>query len=746
MKRVLSVLLCVFIAVTLLTSCGSNSNSLDINVKSGGLTAVSSPSFSDDINDAAPEKYKAVADNSSFTLYADLSTGDFAVFSKADGIYHYSGQWAALDENDPISELNFGRVKTDLVSLIAINYVQLSTIAGTAVPFYQNSYAYSVINNNVTVECIKDGYRATFLFSDIDAYIPVEITLKGDGINARIVGEGIKSGDDYLVTSISLLPGFMAGYEKEKGYCFVPSGCGALIPFNCGRGDTTVFDGAVYGNDTALSVDEYEGVKKDILIPVYGIKYPDFAVCAIINEGDVYANIEANANASTTCFTRVFSKYKTAEIEKTTLFESNFENQRIIYGVEQRKEFTDFSVDYHFLYGKSANYSGMAKTYRDYLGLNGSADVPKLSLTLYGAAYKKASFMGIPYSKDIALTSFDGVVDILSYLDGVPAVVNMIGFNGTGIDNIKMKTKLSPASVLGGKSGFNRLDDYLKTNNIEAYYDLNFLTFKKSSIGYSVYSDVCRSIFNTRTPIYKFMRSTYVPVNNEDPSYLTVPETVYGAAKEFLNSYKASAGLSYTGLGTSLYSDFKSGGNRRTTVEVFKALLDSASKENKIALEGANAYTYPYIERIFSLPVTSDGNVLFDRDIPFIQMVLHGVKSYSAEQGADILDCIAFGADPAYCGIKSDDGELFETNFNWLYGTTYTNWIDEAKSNFSKYSSVYSSLYNQKLISYSISKGVSKSTFENGTSVYVNRNSFDSEIDGIRLKAKDFAVVGVKEK
>ena len=744
MKRLLSVLLCTFLIVSLLTSCGSN-RELNITVKSNGLSAVSNAQFSDEIKDAAPEEYTAVADNSSFTLYANLSTGDFAVYSKKDSVYHYSGQWEALDKENPISELNFGRVKTDLVSLIAINYVQLSTIAGTAVPFYQNSYAYAVINNHVTVETIKNGYRATFLFSDIEAYIPVEITLTEDGINARIIGEGIKSGEDYLVTSISLLPGFMAGYEKDKGYCFVPSGCGALIPFNCGRGDTTTYDNAVYGNDTALSVDEYEGVKKDILVPVYGIKYPDkFAVCAIIGEGDVYANIEACANGSTTCFTRIFSKYTTAVIEKTTLFESNFENQRIIYGVEQRKEFTDFSVDYHFLYGKSANYSGMANTYRKHLNLESSVSEPKLSLTLYGAAYKKASFMGIPYSKDIALTSFDGVVDILSAFEGTKTALNLIGFNGTGIDNIKIKAKLSPASVLGGKSGFSRLNDYLKSNNIEAYYGLNFLTFKKSGGGYSVYSDVCRSIFNTRTPIYKFMRSTYVPVNNEDPSYLTVPEMVYDASEEFLGSYDSDTGISYTGLGTKLYSDFKSGGNRRITVEVFKALLGSASKENKIALEGANAYTYPYLNRIFSLPLTSDGNVLFDRDVPFIQMVLHGVKSYGAEEGADILDCIAFGADPSYVGIESDDGELFETNFNWLYGTTYTNWIDEAKDNFSKYSSVYSSLYSEKLVDYKIAGGVSKSTFENGTAVYVNRNSFDSKMDGVKVKAKDFTVVGVK--
>ena len=742
MKRILSVLLCAVLIVSLLCGCASGFDYSKLNIASTGLSAQGGAQFSDDVNALAPENYTAVADNSSFTLYADLKTGDFAVLNKADGVYRYSGQTDVLDQENPISELNFGRIKTELVSLISINYVQLSTIAGTAVPFYQNSYAYCVINNKVTTERIKDGYRATFFFSDIEAYVPVEITLTESGICARIVGEGFKSGEDYLITSVSLLPGFMAGYEQNEGYCFVPSGCGAIIPLNSGRGDTTSFDEPVYGKDTALSVDEYKDNTKSISVPVYGIKDGDFAVAAVITEGDVYARIKANANSSTTCYTRIFAEYTTAVIDSTTLFESNFENQRIIYGAEQREGFSDFAVEYSFLYGDKANYAGMAQVYRDYLNLSGSAEAPKLALTFYGAAYKKASFLGIPYSKNIALTTFDDVVGILGEFDSAKTAVNLIGFNGTGIDNKKITAKLSPSSTVGGKGGFKRLDNYVKSNNIEAYYELNFLTFKTSGGGYSVYSDVCRSIFNTRTPIYKFMRSTYVPVNNENPSYLTTPSGVYNAINKFLGTYNYSMGISYTGLGTSLYSDFKSGGNRLITSLIVKEALSETSGKAKVALENANAYTYPYVSRILSVPMSSDGNVLFSTDVPFLQMILHGTRSYSAEFGASYLDCIAFGADPSYYGIKSEDGELFESTFNWLYGATYTNWIDEAKSAFSKYDSVYSKLYGKKLVDYYIEDGVSKSVFEDGSVVLVNRGDTDASVDGVTVKAKDFAVRG----
>ena len=743
MKRIIASFLCAAVLVVSFCSCSKKILPTGISVKSAGLSdTVALPEFSDEVKAFAPEEYDVVADNSSLSLFANLTTGDFALYDKAHAVYHYSGKWEVLDPENPISELNFGRIKTDLVSLISINYVQLSTIAGTAVPFYMNSYAYCIMNNKVTVDTIKDGYRATFFFSDIEAYISVEIVLKEDGISARIVGSEIKTGNDYLITSISLLPGFMAGYEKNDGYCFVPSGSGALIPLDSGRGDTTEYKEPVYGEDTALAVDEYKGPAKNIYVPVYGIKENDYAITAIISEGDVYADIQANANGLTTCYTRVYSTYTTSSIESTTLFESNFENQRIIYGAEQRSEFTDYTVDYHFNYGNKANYAWMAECYRDYLNLKANPEAPKLAITLYGAAYKKANFAGVPYSDDFALTSFDDVSKIVSEFESGTVALNMSGFNGTGVDTEEITPSFSPASVVGSKNDFKKLVGDLKDKKTEAYYDLNFLTFKSTGNGYSVYSDVCRSIFNTRTPIYKYMRSTYVPVNNENPSYLTVPEMVYSASANFLKSYDYSCGLSYSGLGEMLYSDFKSGGNRRVTVEIFKKLLSEASDKKGIALEGANAYTYPYISRIFSMPVTSDGNVLFSRDIPFLQMVLHGSIAYSAEYDGSVLDSIAFGADPSFYGVMYNDSELFETTFNWLYGSTYTNWLEKAKAAYKQYSSVYSGLYSEKFVDYEESDGVSVSTFSDGTKVYVNRGSSEATVDGVTVGANNYKVIG----
>ncbi|MBQ7726457.1 MAG: hypothetical protein IJT66_04860 [Clostridia bacterium] len=730
MKRNIAVILCLFL---FLTACAGN--------RSGSLTTVGKElsavkAVPAGLSDAgAPEGYTAVAENTSYRLFADLKTGDFAVWDIANEQITYSGQHEVLDPENPISELNFGRVKTDLVSLVAIQYVQISTIASTAVPFYQNSYAYCVIKNQVKVETVENGYRASFTFGDIGATVPVEITLHESGITARVVGEAITTDDDYRITSISLLPGFMAGYERDDGYLFIPSGSGALIPLSSGRGDSADYHEMVYGADKAIGLEEYEGETQQIAVPVYGFKDGNRAIFAVITAGDASAQIEAVANSSSTCFTRVFSDYVTAVIDSTTLFESNFENQRVIYGVEERQSYGDYEVAYHFLSGEDADWVGMAKLYRQKLALKQNAEEPTLMLTLYGAARRKASFLGIPYQKRISLTTFAEAKQILTdlYESGVPATLRYIGWNGNGIQNESLPVSFSPCSVLGGKSGYRSLTDGLSSMQTDAYFDVNLMTFRRSGGGFSVYSDVCKSIFHTRVPVYQFMRSTYVPVNDENPSYLLTPGNVVSAIEKVLKSTKTD-GISSGDLGGTLYSDFSAGSGREETLAAFTKIFAEAAKNHALAFDSANAYVFPYATKISSIPMTSDGNLLFCEDVPFLQMLLHGHLSYAAESAADLFDCIAYGADPQFIAIAADDSELMETAYNWLYGTDYESRAEEIKQTFKQYRDIYNSLYDAEITDYRRDGDLSKTVFATGEAVYVNRGESTREWNGVTLE------------
>lgn len=723
MKRVMAFLLCALMCFGL----------FNVSAQNGEVS-----------QNALPLGYQSVANGENIQLFADMKTGDFAVLEKNSNRIWYSGQHEVLDAENPISSLNFGRIKTELVSMLAINYVQVSTIASTAVPLYQNSYAYCVNEGGVTAKTINNGYRADYYFADLDATVPVEITLKGDTLKAEILGDQLKMGKDYRIISISLLPGFLAGDERREGYLFVPSGSGGLINFATARGENATYSEMVYGDDVAIEQEEYEGEKIDISVPVYGIKSGETAVSAVITAGDSSARITAEADSLSSSFTRVFSEYITSIIDSTTLFESNYENQRIIYGAENRDKYIDYSVEYTFLFGNEADYSGMAKVYRDYLNLSPRAEKPSLRVTLYGAAEKKASFLGIPYNKTVSLTSFSQAQQIAEELKEKVEDVSLIykGWSNSGINNKKSASKVSPVRVLGGASGLKKLDKFLKNEQIDAYLDVDLMLIKKSGNGFSLYSDVCKSIFNTRTPIYDYMRSVYVPVNNRDPYYLLTPDNVKKAADKFLKGYKYDTGISFAGLSNSLYSDFKNGKEREDCMKTSQKVLEKAQKNSKIALSAPNAYALKYADSVYDIPMSHDGNLLFDKSVPFLQMVLHGSVSYSASNSASILDCIEYGADPAYYGIYIDANELFETDYNWLFGTTYDNWKDEAVEAFKEYKAVYSQLYDKKIVSHSSENGISKTVFEDSTVVLVNRTESSAEVNGVSVEPNGFAVIG----
>lgn len=691
--------------------------------------------------------YQAVAENDAFVLYADPKTGDFVLEDTAAGRLWTSGQWDVLNQDSPAYDLNVGRIKTDLVSMLAVEFVQVSTIASTATPTNQNSYAYSVVKGGVTVETVENGYRAYYTFGDIGVTVPVEVLLTDGGISARIIGDEIRMGEKYWITSIQLLPGFMAADDRyDDGYLFVPSGSGALIDLNAGRGGLTSYSEMVYGDDAALEVEESTGPTRDILVPVYGLKAGDGGITAIITQGDKTANINAESNSDDTSFSRVYAEYVTAIVDDTTLFESDYFNQRVIHGIEQRESFGDFQVDFTVMRGE-AGYDEMARIYREYLiggGLEKKAGAPELFVTLYGAATRKASFLGIPYTKTFALTSFSDAQDILSDLNASGAAVSLqyVGWNNGGVENKKVASKFAPVGVLGGKSGYKALDVFLDGSANTAYFDLDPITIRKSGGGFSALSDVVKTIFNVRTPQYKYMRSVYVPVNNENPWYLLNSAKALTAVEKFVKSDSYGNGVSLYGPGEMLYSDFgKNPISRAETVENYRAMF-AALAERPTAVNSGNAYTYPYADKIYALPTSSDGNVLFSRSVPFVQMVLHGYLSYGAESGDDLLDCIAFGAAPAFSGIAIDDSQLMETSFNWLYGSSYANWAQQAKDSFAAYNEVYASLYDQVIVSYEETDGFSKTVFENGTAVLVNRSKQPVTADGVEVPARDYRVIG----
>lgn len=376
---------------------------------------------------------------------------------------------------------------------------------------------------------------------------------------------------------------------------------------------------------------------------------------------------------------------------------------------------------------------------------------PALAVNLYGAGTRKASFLGVPYTQTFAMTTFAQAQALLEDLRAGGAehvVVRYQGWTGNGMQNKTIPVKAKPVGKLGGKRGLDDLLAYLENTQTENYMDVDFLSIRSSGNGFSVLNNTVKSLFNTRTAQYRYMLSVQVPVLTENPWYLLRPDLLQSASSRMAQAWDGRAGVSLAGMGEALYSDFsKKSVTRAQTAAYFTATAGDFA-DTKVAVSAGNAYMLTAASRIFDLPQTNNGHLLFDRSVPFMQMVLHGYLPYTSEdinrltdKKEALLTCIETGSDPYFCGMALSAAELIETGFSDLYSSTYEGWSEEAKNLYAAYREVYASLYDQPITGHRVTEeGVAVTTFANGTRIYVNRSGEAQEADGVRIAAESYIV------
>lgn len=746
--------LCLLVTLAMLLSCGIIGESAAATENTSDVVTSENQTTSGSVQEI-PSGYSKVASNSNCTLFADMKTGDF-IFKDNKS----SKLWCStpLDVNKDTQTK--GSKRTAIRSLITVEYVDMKTAAITAVPSEVNSYAGSVQGGNYKVLNIDNGIRVEFTFKDEKFFVPVEIVLKDDCLSFTVKSSEITMSGDNWITSVSVLPALCATGRSDQGYMFVPSGSGALINLNNGKDKYSEYSQTVYGEDAAIEKDEATNNTESIIMPVYGVKSGSDALTAVITKGAESAEIHSNITAKAMSYNLVYSKCIYGIIDSTQLFETDYFNMRTIYRVEQRDKFDDYEVCYYSLSGDNANYIGMANTYRNYLISNNllqkDVSAPSLNINLYGGATKEASFLGIPYEKYFAMTTFTQAKEILADLKQLGTeniTLRYTGWNNSGLENKKVNSSFNPLSVLGGKSGFKSLNNYCSDNSISTYFNVDFSSIRKSGRGISALSETSQNLFKSRTPQYNYMLSVKVPTLTENEWYLVRPQLLNSVSNKFQKSfakYSNKAGVSLSYIGNSLYSDFsKQGSTRIQSAQYYKNLMSGYANGN-LGVDYGNSYTYQFADRIFELPQTSGNYLIFDATVPFCQIVLHGFINYTSQdlnrqddlQNA-MLKCIEQGSDPYFCGMYLDSSELIETNFNELYSSNYSMWSEQAASVFKNYNSVYSKLYDQKIADYTkLNEYVTKTTYENGKSVYVNYSDTDQTVDSITIEAKSFSVKG----
>lgn len=735
------------------------------------LTAVPSIGFSQVKAEGVPQQigiteetdeeyladYTLIAENSGLAMYADLEKGHIALENKNSGAFWYSVP------NDFLTDrITTGEKRTDIFSELVVGYLEKSGENGAVDTVTVNSHTDCVRNGTVKVEKKDKGIRSEYTFGSINTVIPVEYTLTDRGLSASIPLDEIKSDDEFILVNIALLPYFGAGNSTDNGYLFIPDGCGAIINFNNGVKTVSGYSAYVYGEEPSKDTDSKKTETETVHMPVYGIQKNGEALFAVITEGDSMASIKAKNGNSEMGYNSVWSQAELAVLSRTMLYEENWQNRTTISKAAMASRSVNrYTVDYTFLSGSDADYTGMAKTYREFLinekGLKtAESSGGALALSFYGAADKEAYFIGIPYTKTLALTSFKKAQEMLETLKekGVDkTAVQYFGVFGTVL-NSKLQTGAAPLNKLGGKSGFKELNKYIEENGGELYPELDYIRFRKGAGGYTKNGSSSKNAFGYTAKQYEYLRSIYVRNDSLDSYLLLSPAKLTGLADKLLNKYASldASGASMSAAGQLCYSDFdEKNGVYRSDISgiyegIFKKYRDSGIK---LAFSDANAYAFPYADRIYSAPSSSGSYYIFDKDVPFYQIVLHGLVHLTGEpitSAADRETALLFSAETGsellFDGISQDASVLSGTRYDYLYSTTFDLWCDTAAEMYARLKPLLEKTEKSTITAHTETGELAVTVYENGTKVYVNYGYNTVEYDGVSVPARDFAVVG----
>ncbi|MDR1892439.1 MAG: DUF5696 domain-containing protein [Oscillospiraceae bacterium] len=684
--------------------------------------------------------------NERSSLRVDTESGYLFVQDKLTGRIWQSNPSDA--END---EIAVGMMRTNLRAQLIVTYIESNNTNRV------NNYVASTGRGGARYEIGSDYIRAEYTFVNEGFSIPVTYRLTEDGFSARILTEKITESGACKINSIQLLPFFGAGGLEEDGYIFIPDGCGALIRFNNGKSDYSQYEKAMYGGDMTFSAKTQSGYEENLLLPVFGLKSGEGAFAAVITRGAELALLSAGVSGALCSYNRVYSSVVYRETRTVNLQDHTGHNVSSLFTALDVVSESAYEVTYHFLKKENADYAGMAAVTRDWLserGVNGDlADSVRLFVDFYGAVQKEKAFLGIRYTGSQKLTDFSQAQLILEDLVGRGVDSITAGYRYFSADAIsgKLSAKVTPCAALG--SGFSQLLAWTRDYDIGLFPYADFVRFSKNGNGYSHFRGVSLGLDLSVTKRYPYSMVSNTQDKSRPAIYLAAPDKFKAAQKllvKTLDKTKAEGVLLDESVNM-LYSDFSRSGFQRDRAASAMQTVYTALRENgaKLVMSAPNAYAIPFAAQVTDCPMNSSRYLLFDEEVPVLQMVFSGLIDYSSRavniggySDEDMLRLIETSTQPKFALIYEPGSVLLRTDLDMLYGATYTDCADTLELWYGILNDIYAQTAGAEIIGHGKKDGLARTVYDNGKIVYVNYGDADAEADnGQIVKARSFCVV-----
>ncbi|MBB6673566.1 DUF5696 domain-containing protein [Cohnella nanjingensis] len=593
--------------------------------------------------------------------------------------------------------------------------------------------------------------------------IPIEYRLDGGSLVVTVPAGQIKESKGYQIRSLELLNFFGAAGTNEQGYMLVPDGSGSLIDLNNGKFKEEVYVQRVYGDDENLNSRRRGQVAESARLPVFGLKSGDAAWLAVIEKGDGIASIQADVSGRQNAYNHVYASFQLRGEDWLDIYKGNtVDSVKLL--TDSRYE-GDLQVRYSFLSDGDANYSGMAKRYREKLVQDGVlkplAVGPNLPfyLDVLGAVDKRKSFLGIPYKGMVPMTTFEQAGQIADQLKskGISNLqMRYVGWFNGGM-NHKVPAHVKADADLGSKSDLKKLADRLQSMGGKLYPDVAFQHVLRDDRNFKPASDAARFVTREQAMLSPIDRGFSAMNNLRGDFYLLSPAKLPYFVDRFIDGYKRYGldAVSLRDLGDLLHADYRVSRVvfRDTAKNVVTEQLDKLKAQYpNLLLTGGNAYALRYADQLVNVPMGSSGFNIADQTIPFYEMVLHGYKEYAGspinlddeQDTADhLLRSIEYGAAPHFMWTYESSSRLKFTPYDAMFSTHYADGLDSAADMYAKANKELAGLQSRTIVEHiQHEPGVAEVRYDNGTSVYVNYTDKPVAINGVTIEAKNFAAGG----
>ncbi len=714
------------------------------------------------------------ASNDNYELLVNTQTGIFAFRTKDGKHIWWSNPYNADD--DPVAN---NSKKEDLKSSLVINAVKVTDTESpsTTVRSYKDSVNAIVetaddIRPGLTVTMVENGFRAEYTFPNEGITIPYYITLKDDYIEASIAVDEIYeeeiSGDvisesSRSIVDLNLLQDLGAAYSDEEGYIITPDGSGAVINFNNGKSKSNEYTQRIYGRDLAKSQDMAPKKTEQAYLPIMGIVKKDNALLEVVTEGAAYATARAAvAGQKSTSYNSAWFNFT---LRSTDTYFMGGQNASALNAYQEKIiPESRLTVRYYPIVKDDVSFVDVAKRYQQYLvEEKGLTRVEKeeapLYLDIYGGTVKEQSIVGFPVKLETSATTYEEAKKILQELNtlGVDKmIVSYEDFNAAGITS-RISNSVDYSGTLGGKNKWKELRSYCDASGVMLVPSFDLMEYERSGNGYTKTGASAIAVTKAYATQSVYELAFGTPHDTRSSWYILSPafyERVYGEVVSSCQREGMSA-ISVADGTNKLYSDFTSNASRSTSrQQAVNNLVKGYEMINQSGMTfvsaAANDYALPYVDYLKDVPLYSSNFDVYDYDIPFYEIVIHGyipytTKAKNASSSADemFVYSVATGTPLHYEVMYEDPNEFTDCSYDELFYTYYKGWLQDISAEYKFMQQYVLPLTDETIEDFKIlNENVYQTTFSDGTVIEANISTLQMWINDTEVKLSDFETKG----